>query len=204
MAGVALCGPTRRELSTRNDHRRGRSWNSVTPPARSTYPAWTLPTRTRYLVQSLFAADEITAVYTHHDRVVLAGARPATKALTLGTLPEIRSDYFLEHREAGIVNVGGAGTVTADGTEFELRTGACLYVGRGVREVVFASSARGGLLRGSTSSRLPRTPLTHRACRARRRATVRRARRRGHGEPPHDRPVHPRERRQAAARSCSA
>ena len=63
--------------------------------------------RTRYLVQNLFAADEINAVYTHHDRVVLVGVSPTTKALELETFPEIRSDFFLDHREAGIVNVGG-------------------------------------------------------------------------------------------------
>lgn len=96
--------------------------------------------RKRYLVQDLFAADEVNAVYTHHDRVVLVGISPVTKALELETFPEIRSEFFLEHREAGIVNVGGAGTVTVDGAEYAVGTGSCLYVGRGARSVVFASS----------------------------------------------------------------
>ena len=93
--------------------------------------------RSHYLADDLFTPDTITAVLTHHDRIVLAGARPARGPLTLGTWPELRSEYFLERREAGIVNVGEPGTVTADGTKYELPTGACLYVGRGVREVVF-------------------------------------------------------------------
>ncbi len=93
--------------------------------------------RSHYLVDDLFTPDAITAVLTHHDRIVLAGAHPAGGPLTLGTWPELRSEYFLERREAGIVNVGGPGTVTADGTKYELTTGACLYVGRGVREVIF-------------------------------------------------------------------
>ncbi|MEV5966901.1 5-dehydro-4-deoxy-D-glucuronate isomerase [Kribbella sp. NPDC051952] len=93
--------------------------------------------RSHYLVDDLFTPDTITAVLTHHDRIVLAGARPTNGPLTLGTWPELRSEYFLERREAGIVNVGGAGTVTADGTKYELSTGACLYVGRGVREITF-------------------------------------------------------------------
>ena len=125
--------------------------------------------RTRYLVQNLFAADEINAVYTHHDRVVLVGVSPTTKALELETFPEIRSDFFLDHREAGIVNVGGAGVVTVDGDRVYLSvTGSCLYVGRGARSVVFASSAPGDLgcavlhLLGSRAHRVP-----HDACRGR-------------------------------------
>lgn len=97
--------------------------------------------RRRYLVQDLFTPDEIGAVYTHHDRVVLVGVSPVSAPLTLGTYPEIRSEFFFEHREAGIVNVGGAGTVTVDGTVHTLAKGSCLYVGRGAREVVFASAA---------------------------------------------------------------
>lgn len=96
--------------------------------------------RSRYLVQDLFAADEINAVYTHHDRVVLVGISPVTAPLTLGTYPEIRSDFFFAHREGGIVNVGGAGTVTVDGTAYTLAKGACLYIGRGAQDIVFAST----------------------------------------------------------------
>jgi len=97
--------------------------------------------RRRYLVQDLFTPGEIGTVYTHHDRMVLAGVSPTTGPLTLGTYPEIRSEFFFEHREAGIVNVGGTGTITVDGAEHELTTGSCLYVGRGAVEVVFASSS---------------------------------------------------------------
>ena len=96
--------------------------------------------RRRYLVEDLFVADEVQAVYTHHDRVVLAGAQPVTRAVTLPTFPEIRSEFFFEHREGGIVNVGGRGTITVDGTSYDVGTGSCLYVGRGAREVAFASA----------------------------------------------------------------
>lgn len=97
--------------------------------------------RRRYLVQDLFTPDEIGTVYTHHDRMVLAGVSPVSGPLTLGTYPEIRSEFFFEHREGGIVNVGGAGTVTVDGTEHVLSTGSCLYVGRGAVDVTFASGS---------------------------------------------------------------
>lgn len=95
--------------------------------------------RRRYLVEDLFVADEVRATYTHHDRVVLAGVQPVTGAVALPGFPEIRSDHFFEHREAGIVNVGGAGTITVDGTAHKVGKGSCLYVGRGALDVTFAS-----------------------------------------------------------------
>jgi 4-deoxy-L-threo-5-hexosulose-uronate ketol-isomerase len=96
--------------------------------------------RARFLVQKVFVDDEVKAVYTHHDRIVLAGISPVTGPLSLPTYPRIRSDYFFEHREGGIVNVGGPGTITVDGTEYMLTTGSCLYIGRGARAIVLASS----------------------------------------------------------------
>ena len=101
--------------------------------------------RQRYLIQDLFVDDEVKALYSHHDRIVLVGVSPVTKALTLETFPQIRSDFFFEHREGGIVNVGGTGTVTVDGTAYLLTKGSCLYIGLGARVVAMASaSATGG------------------------------------------------------------
>jgi len=96
--------------------------------------------RGRYLVPGLFVDDEANAVYTHHDRVVLLGAKPVTGPVALPTFTEIRSESFFEHREGGIVNVGGTGTVTVDGTAYELTHGSCLYIGRGARDVTFTSA----------------------------------------------------------------
>ncbi|GAB7193201.1 5-dehydro-4-deoxy-D-glucuronate isomerase [Kineococcus sp. NUM-3379] len=95
--------------------------------------------RRRYLVEDLFADDAVNAVYSHHDRVVLAGIVPVTTSVALPTFPEIASEVFFEHREAGIVNVGGPGTVTVDGESYKLEHGSCLYVGRGAVEASFAS-----------------------------------------------------------------
>jgi len=100
--------------------------------------------REQFLVPELFVPGEVTVVYTHHDRVVLGGAVPAGKPLALTGYPEIRSDYFLEHRELGIINVGGTGTVTADGEVYELVKGACLYLGRGIQNVEFNDEADAG------------------------------------------------------------
>jgi len=71
---------------------------------------------------------------------VLAGISPVAGPLDLPTFPEIRSEFFFEHREGGIVNLGGTGTVTVDGTEYALTKGSCLYVGRGARAVSFATA----------------------------------------------------------------
>jgi len=67
--------------------------------------------------------------------------KPVTGPVELPTFPEIVSPYFFEHREAGIVNVGGAGTITVDGAEYKVGTGSCLYVGRGAQDVAFGSAA---------------------------------------------------------------
>lgn len=99
--------------------------------------------RATYLVPEVFAPGEIRLTYTHHDRIVLGGAVPAGAELALTGYPEIRSDFFLEHREVGIVNVGSTGTVTADGEVYRLVTGACLYLGRGIRDVSFADADQG-------------------------------------------------------------
>jgi 4-deoxy-L-threo-5-hexosulose-uronate ketol-isomerase len=95
--------------------------------------------RARYLVPDLFVDDEVRTVYTHHDRVVVGGLSPVTGPLTLTGYPEIRSEQFFEHREAGIINVGGPGTITVDGTKHQMAKGACLYVGRGAADVVASS-----------------------------------------------------------------
>lgn len=100
--------------------------------------------RKRFLVRDLFADDEVTATYSNYDRVMLLGAKPVAGEVRLPSFPEIRSDHLLDRREAGIVNVGGAGTVTVDAATYELGHADCLYVGRGAQEVVFASTDVGG------------------------------------------------------------
>ena len=100
--------------------------------------------REKYLVEDVFVPGQVTAVYTHHDRIVLGGAVPAGAELPLPTFDELRAEYFLANRELGIVNVGGTGTVTVDGETYTLPNGACLYVGRGSRDIVFADAPAEG------------------------------------------------------------
>ncbi|PJI84846.1 5-dehydro-4-deoxy-D-glucuronate isomerase [Luteimicrobium subarcticum] len=99
--------------------------------------------RDTYLVERVFVPGEVTLVYTHHDRIVLGGAVPAGAELALPVPPELRSEYLLERREVGIVNVGGPARVVADGETYLLPNGACLYLGRGTRDVVLSDDPEG-------------------------------------------------------------
>jgi len=96
--------------------------------------------RARYLVGGLFQTGQVTACYTHHDRMVLAGVVPNADGVALPTFDPLRSAYFLEHREAGVVNVGEPGEVDVGGETFALGHAEVLYIGRGARDVTF----RGG------------------------------------------------------------
>lgn len=94
-----------------------------------------------FLIQDLMVTDKIKMVYTHYDRLIIGGAIPSTKSITLGNHPELRAEYFLERREMGIINVGGKGTVTADGVKYELESKSCLYIGKGTKKINFSSAS---------------------------------------------------------------
>lgn len=49
--------------------------------------------------------------------------------------------YFLERREIGIFNIGGAGSITADGMEYRLGYKDCLYITKGTKKVIFSSDS---------------------------------------------------------------
>lgn len=96
--------------------------------------------REEFLIQHLFVADEVKMVYSHIDRIITGAATPVTKALTLDAGAELRAEYFLQRRELGIINIGGAGKVTVDGTAYTMRPKDGLYVGRGSRDIVLESA----------------------------------------------------------------
>ena len=102
--------------------------------------------REAFLIDPVFTADRIQLVYTHYDRFIAGGAAPMSVPLPLDTLPPLRSAYFLERREMGVINVGSRGSVTADGTSYSLGFGDALYLGQGVREVTFHPSGEGNAL----------------------------------------------------------
>ncbi|MGC3948686.1 MAG: 5-dehydro-4-deoxy-D-glucuronate isomerase [Chryseolinea sp.] len=97
--------------------------------------------RSAFHLPGLFVADDIKAVYTHYDRFIVGGAYPISRSLKLETHSSLKAEYFLERRELGIINVGDAGSVKVEGKVFTLRNKEALYVGRGVKEVIFQQEA---------------------------------------------------------------
>ncbi|MDR1738832.1 MAG: 5-dehydro-4-deoxy-D-glucuronate isomerase [Candidatus Symbiothrix sp.] len=95
--------------------------------------------RKEFLVEKMFAPDEVLMVYTHNDRLIIGGALPVKEGLKLETQALIRSEYFCERRELGIICIENEGIVTVDGTEYALAYKDALYVGRGAKEVIFQS-----------------------------------------------------------------
>ncbi|HKO18949.1 MAG TPA: 5-dehydro-4-deoxy-D-glucuronate isomerase [Acidobacteriaceae bacterium] len=97
--------------------------------------------RSTFLLAGMFQPGQIELAYVDLDRTVIGSAVPTSGALALETQPELRAEYFLERREIGVFNVGGAGTVTVDGAAYELEKLDTLYVGRGSKSVSFASKS---------------------------------------------------------------
>lgn len=97
--------------------------------------------RENFLVQHLMQANQIQLVYSHFDRVIVGGVMPVSNPVLLPNEAELRADYFLERREIGIINVGGAGSVEADGVVYELNKLDALYLGKGTRSVSFTSAS---------------------------------------------------------------
>ena len=98
--------------------------------------------RENFLVQNLMQDDTIQLVYSHYDRVIIGGAKPVNKTLALPNHPELRADFFLQRRELGIINVGGAGLIIADGKEFTTNKLDCVYLGKDTKEVKFKSKSK--------------------------------------------------------------
>ncbi len=95
--------------------------------------------RKNYLIEKVFVPDEISLTYSHQDRIIAGGAMPVSQSLSLGSAKELATDYFLQRREMGIINVGGKGIVTLDGTDYPLDYKDGLYVGMGTKDISFKS-----------------------------------------------------------------
>ena len=84
-----------------------------------------------------FTKDNIKMVYSHIDRIITAGIMPVDTVLKVEGGKELASDYFLERREMGCINIGGKGIVTVDGVDYEMNPRDGIYIGMGNKEVSF-------------------------------------------------------------------
>lgn len=95
--------------------------------------------RQKFLLGQLFKQGQITLAYVAADRMIAGSAVPLEKPLALEGGKELGTNYFLERRELGIVNIGGQGSVTADGAVYPLAGREGLYLGKETKDVAFAS-----------------------------------------------------------------
>ncbi len=95
--------------------------------------------RRDFLIERLFVEDEVNMVYSMYDRMVVGGAMPVNEALPLEAIDPLKAPFFTTRREVGIYNIGGTGVVKVGDESFELGYKEALYIGRGDREVTFAS-----------------------------------------------------------------
>ncbi|MCF3109684.1 5-dehydro-4-deoxy-D-glucuronate isomerase [Niabella sp. CC-SYL272] len=98
--------------------------------------------RESFLVEELMKTDKLTLVYSFYDRLIVGGVKPVAKAVALKNEEELKSEFFLQRREMGIINVGGKGTITVDGQKFALDKLDCLYIGRGSKKISFSSNGK--------------------------------------------------------------
>ena len=98
--------------------------------------------RRQFLVERIMVPGELTLTYSHVDRIIVGGAMPVEGELYFG--PDLAQrfavPYFLARRELGLVNVGGAGTVTVDGEAFAIGPREALFVGAGAKDVRMRSA----------------------------------------------------------------
>ena len=100
--------------------------------------------REEFLITDIFRPDDVTAVYSHVDRIVTMGAMPVKETISIDKNIDCWKNfgvhYLLERRELGAINIGGKGTLTADGTAYEMDHFDGIYIPMGTKEVTFSSA----------------------------------------------------------------
>lgn len=97
--------------------------------------------RDAFHLANLFVPGHLTGHFTDLDRLVVGGAMPADRPVELPNHKETGRAFFLERRELGAINIGGAGSVRADGKVFALDRLDCVYLPLGTKSVTFESAS---------------------------------------------------------------
>lgn len=99
--------------------------------------------RKEFLIENLYVANEVVAVYSHVDRMVTFGCMPLDEKVSLDKgidcFANFGTEYILQRREIGIFNIGQTGKITVDNKVYTLENKDCLYITKGHMEVVFES-----------------------------------------------------------------
>jgi 4-deoxy-L-threo-5-hexosulose-uronate ketol-isomerase len=111
-----------------------------TPRPRDLIGMSTQELRDTFQISNIFVPGQIMGHFTDLDRLFVGGAMPNAGPLELPNHKETGRAFFLERRELGTINVGGTGTVTADGRSFTLEKMDCAYLPMGTKSVSFASA----------------------------------------------------------------
>ncbi len=98
--------------------------------------------RETFLADGMFAQGEIRLIYSHYDRMIVGGAVPDGGTFVLDEVKECGTASILDRREMGILNIGEAGTVSADGTDHAVGKGDMLYLSMGSGPVGFSGPGR--------------------------------------------------------------
>lgn len=93
------------------------------------------------VVGRLFQPGKAVLRYWETDRTVVGGVMPGRIPLALPVPDALKARYFAERRELGIINLGGAGQIVADGRRYSMGRLDTLYIGRGTRRISFISGS---------------------------------------------------------------
>ncbi|MCM2475097.1 5-dehydro-4-deoxy-D-glucuronate isomerase [Rhizobium sp. CG5] len=113
--------------------------HAIDPQTAKTFDTTEL--RDNFHVGDIFRSGEITLIYTHYDRMIVGGAVPDGASLVLDEVKPCGTASILGRREMVIVNIGGPGTVKADG-DYAMAKGDMLYLGMGAGPVTFSGEGR--------------------------------------------------------------
>jgi len=100
--------------------------------------------RNEFLIKDMFKKNDVSAVYSHVDRIVTMGAMPVDEVVdiekNIDPWKNFGVKYLLERRELGSINVGeGEGAIIADGKEYKMGRFDGIYLPMGTKKVEFVS-----------------------------------------------------------------
>jgi len=97
--------------------------------------------RRHFLVEQMFVPEQATMTYSQIDRIIVGGIHPVKETVRFSAElgKHTGTDFFLQRRELGLINIGGGAMVEADGQRYEVGPREALYIGQGAKDLSFSS-----------------------------------------------------------------